>query len=140
MRTAKKLTDKVSWVGKVDWELQTFHGHEYSVLKGSSYNSYLIRDEKEVLIDTVWLPYDQEFVENLRSEIDLNEIDYIIIQHAEIDHSGALRELMREIPGTPIYCTKNGEKVIRGTSMKIGTLSPLRPGTLWTSANPSWFS
>ena len=88
MRTAKKLTDKVSWVGKVDWELQTFHGHEYSVRKGSSYNSYLIRDEKVVLIDTVWLPYDQEFVENLRSEIDLNEIDYIIIQHAEIDHSG----------------------------------------------------
>ena len=114
MRTAKKLTDKVSWVGKVDWELQTFHGHEYSVRKGSSYNSYLIRDEKVVLIDTVWLPYDQEFVENLRSEIDLNEIDYIIIQHAEIDHSGALRELMREIPGTPIYCTKNGEKVIKG--------------------------
>ncbi|HHT43432.1 MAG TPA: anaerobic nitric oxide reductase flavorubredoxin [Firmicutes bacterium] len=114
VRTAKKLTDKVSWVGKVDWELQTFHGHEYSVRKGSSYNSYLIRDEKVVLIDTVWLPYDQEFVENLRSEIDLNEIDYIIIQHAEIDHSGALRELMREIPGTPIYCTKNGEKVIKG--------------------------
>ncbi|MGI6159462.1 MAG: anaerobic nitric oxide reductase flavorubredoxin [Limnochordia bacterium] len=108
------MTDKVSWVGKVDWELQTFHGHEYSVRKGSSYNSYLIRDEKVVLIDTVWLPYDQEFVENLRSEIDLNEIDYIIIQHAEIDHSGALRELMREIPGTPIYCTKNGEKVIKG--------------------------
>ena len=114
VRTAKKLTEKVTWVGKVDWELQTFHGDEFSTWRGSSYNSYLIRDEKTVLIDTVWLPYDREFVEHLRSEIDLHEIDYIIIQHAEIDHSGALLELMREIPGTPIYCTKNGEKIIRG--------------------------
>ncbi|HOK32481.1 MAG TPA: anaerobic nitric oxide reductase flavorubredoxin [Limnochordia bacterium] len=114
MRTAKKLTDKVTWVGKVDWELETFHGDEYSTHKGTSYNSYLIRDEKVVLIDTVWLPYDREFVEHLRSEIDLQEIDYIIIQHAEIDHSGALLELMREIPDTPIYCTKNGERILKG--------------------------
>ena len=51
---------------------------------------------------------------NLKDEIDLKEIDYIIIQHAEIDHSGALPELMREIPGTPIYCTNNGKKIIQG--------------------------
>ena len=67
-----------------------------------------------VLIDTVWLPYDREFVEHLRDEIDLKAIDYIVIQHAEIDHGGALLELMREIPDTPIYCTKNGERIIRG--------------------------
>ncbi|HPU64965.1 MAG TPA: anaerobic nitric oxide reductase flavorubredoxin [Limnochordia bacterium] len=114
MRTSKKLTDKVTWVGKVDWELQTFHGHEFSTRRGSSYNSYLIRDEKVVLIDTVWLPYDREFVEHLRDEIDLKAIDYIVIQHAEIDHGGALLELMREIPDTPIYCTKNGERIIQG--------------------------
>lgn len=110
----KKITDKVTWVGKVDWELKTFHGHEYSTNKGSSYNSYLIRDEKTVLIDTVWLPYDDEFVANLKKEIDLNQIDYIIINHSEIDHSGALPELMREIPDTPIYCTANGAKIIKG--------------------------
>lgn len=110
----KKLTDKVTWVGKVDWELKHFHGHEYSTNKGSSYNSYLIRDEKTVLIDTVWLPYDQEFVSNLKKEIDLSKIDYIIANHNEIDHSGALAELMREIPDTPIYCTANGAKIIKG--------------------------
>ncbi len=114
MQVAKKLTDKVSWVGKVDWELEKFHGDEYSTFKGSSYNSYLIRDQKTVLIDTVWLPYDQEFIANIKNEIDLNEIDYIIINHAEIDHSGALGELMREIPNTPIYCTNNGKKIIKG--------------------------
>ena len=110
----KKITDKVTWVGKVDWELKNFHGHEYSTNKGSSYNSYLIRDEKTVLIDTVWLPYDDEFVKNLKKEIDLNEIDYIIVNHSEVDHSGALPALMREIPDTPIYCTSNGAKFIKG--------------------------
>ena len=111
---AFKLTDKVTWVGKIDWELRTFHGEEYSTHRGSSYNSYLIRDEKTVLIDTVWDPYAEEFVENLKKEIDLNEIDYIIAQHGESDHSGALPLLMREIPDTPIYCTSNGAKVLKG--------------------------
>ena len=111
---AKQITDKVSWVGKVDWELTRFHGDEYSTHRGSSYNSYLIRDEKVALIDTVWLPYDREFVSRLKQEINLNDIDYIIMNHNEIDHSGALPELMREIPDTPIYCTKKGEAIIRG--------------------------
>lgn len=110
----KRITDKVTWVGKVDWELKSFHGPEYSTNKGSSYNSYLIRDEKTVLIDTVWLPYDNEFVQNLENEIDLNKIDYIVVNHSEIDHSGALPELMRKIPNTPIYCTANGAKILKG--------------------------
>lgn len=111
---AKKITEKVTWVGKVDWELNRFHGDEYSTHRGSSYNSYLVRDKKTVLIDTVWLPYDKEFVSHFKQEIDLNEIDYIIMNHNEIDHSGALPELMREIPHVPIYCTKKGEAIIRG--------------------------
>lgn len=109
-----KMTDKVTWVGKIDWELRRFHGDEYSTHRGSSYNSYLIRDEKTVLIDTVWEPFAKEFVENLKKEIDLNEIDYIIAQHSEIDHSGSLPLLMKEIPNTPIYCTSNGAKILKG--------------------------
>ncbi|HLS53177.1 MAG TPA: anaerobic nitric oxide reductase flavorubredoxin, partial [Tissierellaceae bacterium] len=73
-----KLTDKVTWVGKIDWELKTFHGEEYSTDRGSSYNAYLIRDEKTVLIDTVWEPFAKEWLEKLKEEIDLNEIDYIV--------------------------------------------------------------
>lgn len=109
-----KITDTVSWVGKIDWELERFHGDEYSTHKGSSYNSYLIRDEKTVLIDTIWEPYAKEFVNNLKKEIELDKIDYIIMNHSEVDHAGALLELMREIPNTPIYCTKNGAKIIKG--------------------------
>ena len=110
---AKKITDKVAWVGKIDWELRRFHGDEYSTHRGSSYNSYLIRDEKTVLIDTVWEPFAEEFVENLKKEIDLNEIDYIIANHGEVDHSGALPTLLREIPGVPVYCTANGAKILK---------------------------
>ncbi len=109
-----KITDSVTWVGKIDWELRKFHGEEYSTHRGSSYNSYLIRDEKTVLIDTVWLPYDKEFVNDLKKEIDLKSIDYIIANHAEIDHSGALPALLEEIPGTPVYCTKNAIKSLKG--------------------------
>lgn len=111
---SKRITNKVTWVGKIDWELKAFHGNEYSTRKGSSYNSYLIRDQKTVLIDTVWQPYEKEFVKRLKEEINLKEIDYIIMNHSEPDHSGALPELMREIPDTPIYCTANGVKILRG--------------------------
>ena len=109
----KKISDKVTWVGKVDWELKNFHGKEYSTRKGSSYNSYLIRDKKTVLIDTVWQPFDKEFVSRLKQEIDLKEIDYIISNHGEVDHSGSLPELLREIPNTPIYCTAKGAQILK---------------------------
>jgi anaerobic nitric oxide reductase flavorubredoxin len=108
------LKNNVSWLGKIDWELRKFHGDEYSTQKGSSYNSYLIKEEKNVLIDTVWAPFAKEYVNNLKKEIDLSKIDYIVANHGEIDHSGALPELMRQIPNTPIYCTANGVKSIKG--------------------------
>lgn len=111
---SKQISKHVSWVGKVDWELTRFHGDEYSTHRGSSYNSYLCRDQKTALIDTVWQPYDHEFVSRLKQEINLSDIDYIVMNHNEIDHSGALVELMREIPDTPIYCTAKGEAIIRG--------------------------
>ncbi len=123
-----KISDTVSWVGKIDWELNKFHGDEYSTHKGSSYNSYLIRDEKTVLIDTVWEPFSKEFVANLKKEVDLKKIDYIIANHSEIDHSGALAELMREIPETPIYCTKNGAKIIKGHHHKDWNFVEVKTG------------
>ncbi len=110
----KRITDKVTWVGKVDWELRKFHGDEYSTHRGSSYNSYLIKDKKNVLIDTVWQPYDKEFVQKLKEEIDLQKIDYVIANHGEIDHSGSLCALMREIPDVPVYCTANAVKSLKG--------------------------
>lgn len=108
------VRDNIAWVGKIDWELRKFHGEEYSTHHGSSYNAYLVRDEKSVLIDTVWGKFAAEFVDNLQKETPLDKIDYIIINHAEPDHSGALPELMRHIPDTPIYCTAAGVNIMKG--------------------------
>lgn len=109
-----KLTDKVTYVGKVDWELRTFHGEELSTHRGTTYNAFLIRDEKNVLVDTVWSPYAKEFIQALEQEIDLKSIDLIIAHHGEVDHSGALPELLKRIPGTPVVCSANCVKSLKG--------------------------
>ena len=124
----KQVKNQVDWVGKVDWELEYFHGREYSTHRGSSYNSYLIREEKTALIDTVWAPFAAEFVANLAREIDLDQIDYIIANHAEPDHSGALPELMKRIPDKPIYCTANGVKSLRGHYHQNWNFHPVKSG------------
>lgn len=108
------LKNNVYWLGKIDWELKTFHGDDYSINNGSSQNAYLIREEKNILIDTVWSPHSNEFMENLESEIDLAELDAIIVQHGEVDHSGSVVELLRRRPDLPIYCTANGVKSLVG--------------------------
>ncbi|GAV22708.1 anaerobic nitric oxide reductase flavorubredoxin [Carboxydothermus pertinax] len=109
-----KISDAVTYVGKIDWELRRFHGEELSTHRGSSYNSYLIRDEKVALIDTAWIKFDKEYVKKLSEEIDLHKIDYVIALHGEIDHSGALPELMRLIPDKPIVCSANAVKSLKG--------------------------
>ena len=116
----KKVKNNVSWLGYIDWELESFHGDDYSIMNGSSQNAYLIEEEKTVLIDTVWAPHRFEFVSNLKKEIDLNKIDYIIVNHGEIDHSGALTALLEEIPDTPIYCTANAVKSLEGSNGQGG--------------------
>ncbi len=108
------INTNVTWVGKVDWELRKFHGEEYTTHRGSTYNSYLVRDQKTALIDTVWGPFAGQFVDNLRKEIDLQTIDFVIANHAESDHSGSLPELMKAMPGKPIYCTANAVKSLKG--------------------------
>jgi len=122
------VKNNIHWVGKQDWELREFHGSEYSTHRGSSYNSYLIREEKTALIDTVWAPYAEEFVNNLSKEIDLGKIDYIVANHGEIDHSGALPALMARIPDTPIYCTENGIKSLRGHYHQDWNFHPVKTG------------
>ena len=110
----KQIKNNVWWIGKNHWDLREFHGSEYKTTKGSSYNSYLIQEEKVCIIDSVYEPFSSEFVKNLKSEIDLNAIDFLVVLHAEPDHSGALSALLDEIPGTPVYCSENGIKSLKG--------------------------
>ena len=116
----KAVKGNVSWIGYIDWELQHFHGDDYSIINGSSQNAYLIEEEKTVLMDTVWTPHRFDFVENLKKEIDLKKIDFIVANHGECDHSGSLTTILEEIPDVPIYCTANAVKSIEGQYGKRG--------------------
>ncbi|MCR4812019.1 MAG: MBL fold metallo-hydrolase [Bacteroidales bacterium] len=116
----RQIKNNVSWVGYIDWELETFHGDDYSIMNGSSQNAYLVEEGKTVLIDTIWTPHRFDFVENLKKEIDLKKIDYVVANHGECDHSGALTALMAEIPDTPIYCTAQAVKSLEGQYGKRG--------------------
>lgn len=122
------IKSNVSWIGKIDWELRKFHGDEYSTHRGSTYNSYLIEEEKVAVVDTVWVPFAKEYIANLEKQIDLKKIDYVIANHAESDHSGALPELMSRIPDTPIYCTANGVKSLKGHYHKDWNFHPVKTG------------
>jgi flavorubredoxin len=124
----KEIKKDVFWIGKVDWEIRKFHGDEYSTHRGTTYNSFLVIDKKTVLIDTVWSPFSAEFVSNLDNQVSLKNIDYIVAQHAEIDHSGGLAELMERIPDTPVYCTNNGMKSFKGHFHKNWNFVPIKTG------------
>ena len=108
-----ELKDKIYWLGIKDWEIKKFHGDEYSTHRGSTYNSYLIKDKKIALVDTVWTPFRDEYLESLERDVGLNNIDLVVVNHTEPDHGGSLGALMAKIPDVPIYCTKNGARMIK---------------------------
>ncbi|NCB00919.1 MAG: MBL fold metallo-hydrolase [Spirochaetia bacterium] len=123
-----KVKNNVDWVGFIDTELRQFHGSDYSTHKGSTYNSYLVKEEKTVLIDTVYRPYSEQFVTNLMSEVDLKSIDAIVVNHGEVDHSGALPRLMEFIPDTPIYCTQKAVDSLTGQYHKKWNFKVVKTG------------
>jgi len=92
-------------VGVQDWKVRNFHGHTYTTQRGSSYNSYLIVDEKIALVDTVYGPFSQELINNIKEVVPPEKIDYIIANHVETDHSGALPSLMPLCPKAKILGT-----------------------------------
>jgi len=109
-----ELTKGVYWVGIVDWGLRKFHGHELSTHRGSTYNSYLIIDEKIVLVDTAWKPFQDEFIANLRMVIDPAKIDIVVANHAEPDHSSSLPAVMRHSPNATLVVSNRGEESVEG--------------------------
>ncbi|HHB76682.1 MAG TPA: MBL fold metallo-hydrolase, partial [Desulfobulbus sp.] len=105
-----ELAKNVYWVGAIDWLTRDFHG--YSTNRGTTYNAYLIIDEKVTLIDTVKKPYRNELMHHIRSIIDPAKIDYIVVNHVEMDHSGSLPEVVKEINPEKIICSKMGQKAL----------------------------
>lgn len=104
MKENIKLNENTFWIGKVDDRDVPFH--RLTLTKGTTYNSYLLKTEKPTIIDTVDISFGREYVENLKSLIDLMDIKYIVINHTEPDHSGALGSLAAQAKNATIVCTE----------------------------------
>jgi flavorubredoxin len=104
-----EITTGIYDVGVIDWNIRDFHG--YSTYRGTSYNAFLIVDEKIALIDTVKKDFSDQLLGNISKIIDPKKIDYMISNHTEMDHSGGLPRLMHRIgEDKPLYCSKMGAK------------------------------
>jgi len=101
----------IYWVGGIDWDLRDFHG--YSTHRGSTYNAYLIVDEKICLVDTVKHYFYDEMIERIKAVIDPSKIDYIVSNHVEMDHSGGLPGIMEICKNAEIITSPNGEKGLK---------------------------
>jgi len=125
---AVEVTQGVYWVGGIDWNLRNFHG--YLTQRGSTYNAYLIMDEKITLVDTVKSYLTGEMLERIRSVVDPSKIDYIICNHVEMDHSGGLPELMKVCPNAAIFCSPKGETGLREHYKENWNYKPMESGTV----------
>ncbi len=89
---AVRLSDRVYWVGAIDWTIRNFHG--YLTSRGTTYNAFLVMGERIVLVDTVKHPFKDEMLSRIRSVVDPQKIDVVISNHTEMDHSGCLPEVL----------------------------------------------
>ncbi len=100
----------IYWVGAVDWNVRDFHG--YSTLKGSTYNAYLAMDEKITLFDTVKKPFADDLVCNISRIVDPRKIDYLVVNHVEMDHSGAVPEIIDLVQPEKVFCSAMGKRTL----------------------------
>ncbi len=108
---AVPLGPDIYWVGGIDWNLRSFHG--YLTQRGSTYNAYLIVDEKVVLVDTVKHYLFDEMLSRIKEVVDPQRIDYVISNHTEMDHSGALPEMLKIAKDAVVVASPNGEKGLK---------------------------
>jgi len=101
-----EIKKDIFWTGVVDWNVRTFHGHTYNTNRGTTYNAYLILDDKIALVDTVAGQFADELIEKIKQLIPPEKIDYIIANHVETDHSGALPRLLKLCPSAKVFGTK----------------------------------
>lgn len=123
-----KIAEGVYWVGAVDWNIRDFH--HVSTHKGTSYNSYLILDDKKVLIDTVKANFYEEMLSKIRELVDPADLDYIVVNHMEPDHSGSLETIIKVArKATIIVSEKFGEESLERTFHGKWNVMPAREGS-----------
>ncbi len=121
---AVQISEKVYWVGAIDWNIRDFHG--YSTKRGTTYNAYLVMSDKPTLIDTVKKEFYGEMMARIESVIDPKKIQIIISNHSEMDHSGALPQAVAAINPEEVYVSDMGFKDItaqfRNQDLKLKTV------------------
>jgi flavorubredoxin len=122
-----EIAEGIYWVGAIDWNIRDFHG--YSTYQGSTYNAYLIMDDKITLIDTVKKPFADELLANIGQIVDPKKIDYVISNHTEMDHSGGLPRVMHKVgEDKPLYCSKMGHKNLSRHFPQAWNYQPVEDG------------
>lgn len=104
------LKENIWWVGAIDWNVRDFHGYETP--RGTTYNSYLITDEKTTLVDGVRSGFGSEVLRRIKSCCDPSDIDYMVINHVEMDHSGAIPDLVRQMSPVKLFCSKRAKDAL----------------------------
>ncbi len=120
------ISDRVYWVGAVDWELRDFHG--YLTSRGSTYNAYLIMAEKITLIDVVKAPFRREMIARIASVVDPERIEFIISNHAEMDHSGCLPEVIAQVKPEAVFASPMGVKALQNHFHQDLGVRPVKTG------------
>jgi flavorubredoxin len=105
-----KLREGIHWIGFVDWNVRDFHG--YRTQSGSTYNSYIICDEKTAVIDAVKAPYAGTLLDNIQSHTTLDKVDYLVVNHAEPDHSGGVPAVMEACTNATLVCDAKCRKAL----------------------------
>jgi len=114
---AVSVAPGVYWVGAVDWNIRWFHGPAYSTHRGTSYNAYLIVDDKVTLVDTVYAPFTDELLGHITEVVPLSRLDYVVVNHIEPDHAGAFPHLMKLAPQARVFCSP---RAAEGLKKKFG--------------------
>lgn len=121
-----ELRNKIYSVGVVDWNIRDFHS--FDTQRGATYNAYLLQDEKTALIDTVKAPFSEILLRNISEMTPLEKIDYVVCNHCEPDHSGALPEVMKRLTNAVLLCNAKCKDVLAGhydiTDWKIQIVGP----------------
>jgi anaerobic nitric oxide reductase flavorubredoxin len=121
------LKDGIFWVGVVDWNIRDFH--DYVTSRGSSYNAYLITDEKIALVDTVKAWFCNELIQHISELTDIEKIDYIIVNHVEMDHSSSLPIIAKLAKNAKIYATARGkEELIKHYGKEFERVETVKSG------------
>jgi flavorubredoxin len=105
-----EIKEGIYWVGGIDWNIRDFHG--YSTLKGTTYNAFLVIDERVTLFDTVKKGFREDLLRRISAVIDPKKIDYVVVNHVEMDHSGSLPEIMEICRPSKLFCSSRGKQAL----------------------------